>query len=474
MNERDRKQANRKLLLVLVATFVTLGTMSAAAPVLGPGSSAVTERYSQSSPENCISSANPPTEAARGVGNVTGVVHRIEPGLIEIRYTGTPANNFSVSTPEGLDIVATQGFQSREGEVVLGGPTGPIWNRTADNHSVRFQTSSGYPGGSSWQLAPVPRHAQADVTLQPADEGFIGSHVLYLGSYTEQSVIAGCQTITAIVPDRTVPWLSVDRRLADLRFAAESLNTGHTYDHVRVFISPKELKSDGETVFGYRLRDASTVIIRDYEPGNPASIAWLHEYVHTHQALREQPSAAWTQEGMATYLSIRLAAESGRIQPRQYDAMLARGSGQSTTPLTTAPLGTEVTYHRGAVVLAQIETATWQRNRTTAGDLLRYLNQNRNPGQADIEWYLRQSENVSNSTVAEIHEQTTTTRPVAPPYLLGPPWLPTWARTVLGWIANPHTAPFSIMMAGILGLGAFLERTSYLERIVGRIQERWR
>lgn len=474
MNERDRKQAIRKLHAGLIIALVILGGIAAAAPVLGPGSSAFTERYTQSPPTTCIASATPPTEASRGVGNVTGTVHSLKDGIIEIRYTGTPTNNFSVITPQGLDIVATQGFQSREDEVVLGGPTGPTWDRTAATHWIRFRTSSSYPGGSSWQLAPIPRHARADVTLQPADEGYIGPHVLYIGPYTERSVTAGCQTITAIVPDQTVPWLNVDRRLADLRFAAESLRTGHTYEQVRVFVSPKELKSDEEAVFGYRLQDASTIIIHDYEPGNPASIAWLHEYVHTHQALREQPSAAWTQEGMATYLSIRLAVEAGRIQPRQYDAMLARGSGRSTTPLTTAPLGGEVTYNRGATLLARIETVTWQKNRTTSGELLRYLNQHRNPGQADIERFLRQSGDVPNRTVTEIHEQATTTRPVAPPYVLGPAWLPTWARTVLGRVATPHTAPLFITMAGILGLGAMLERTSYLERIERRIQERWR
>lgn len=475
MNNESHGGQNRRSAYIrtLLGVAVVLGTAAAiGAPVVGPGPSAFTDRYTQSPPTDCIDAADPPTEPSRGTSNVTGTVRRLENGLFEIRYTGTPATNFSVTTPADLTVVATEGFQTRDDELVLGGSTGPTWNRSATDHWIRFRAATGYPSGSGWQLAPVPHHGRGNVTLQPADEGYIGPQVLYLGPYTQRTVTTGCQTILAIVPSGTHPLLKVDRRLADLRFAADSLRTGHTYDRVRVFVSPAGFEGDNQDAFGYRLRDSSTVVIRDYRAGTETSIAWLHEYVHTHQNIDAQPSAAWTREGMATYLSVRLAVESGRVQPRRYDAALAHGSGPSSTPLTTAPLGSDVTYYRGAALLARMEAASWRQNRTTVGELLRYLNHHRNPGQRDIERFLHRSGDVPSKTVTKLHEEATTTRPISPPYVLGPSWLPSWSRVVVGRVATSHTAPLWLGLCGLVGLFEFLERTAYLDRVKEWVRQR--
>jgi hypothetical protein len=474
MDRIDVETVSRRLLALFTLSFVVLGGVGAIGPVVAPGTTAVTERYTQSPPTTCIDSAQPPTAEDRGTGNVSGTVHRLDNGTIEIGYTGTPATEFSVTAPSGLNIVATKGFDTADNTMLLGGPTGPTWNRTATEHWIRFRSGSRYPGGPDWQLAPVPDHGRGNVTLHTAETGYIGPHVLYLGAYTQQSISAGCQNITAIVPEKAVTWLDVEQRLVDLRFAAMSLESGHTYERVRVFVTPKRPSSEKQSIGGFRLRDASTVVVHDYNPVRPSAVTWLHEYIHTHQALRERPSATWTHEAIPTYLSIRLAVESGRISPRKYDAWLARGSGDSQVSLTSAPGGANVTYYRGAVLLASIETETWQHGRTTVGDLLGYLNAERNPGQAAIELFLRDSGGLSDATTAELHDQATGTMSICPPYLLGPSWLsPSWRRGI-GHVAAAHTAPLYFVFAGVLGSMLALERTSYLDRVGGYMRERLR
>lgn len=446
---------------VTVVLVLTLGNV--VGPAFAHGEQAVTNRYTQSEPTNCLSSAKASSVSELGPGEITGTVRQVSRNLVEISYNGSTTTEFSLRIPQGMTIVASEGFRTRDDTIVLGGPAGPTWNASSKEHWIRYRTSDLFPNGSGWQLAPVPGHGNENVTLQPAEEGYIGPHVLYLGPYSKRSVTAGCQTITAIVPKRAGPLLNINRRLSDLQFAAQSLRTGHTYDTVRVFVSPARF--EGEEVFGYNRRDTSTIVIQDYSPVMPSSIAWLHEYIHTRQNIQPQPSATWTKEASATYLAVRLAVERRTINPRHHDAWLAAGQGwNNSSTLTKAKPSAGVTCYRGAALLSQVERASWQANKTTVGDLLRFLNRHPNPGQSDIEEFLRKKGKVSPSQTKNFHIQVTTTTSIEPAYLLGPDWLTKWTRLTIGAIGSRHGGPWVFFMAGVVMLAEFLNRTEYDER----------
>jgi hypothetical protein len=308
-----------------------------------------------------------------GETSVTGTAKLIgdDQKLVEISYNRSGSGNFSVSPHPDMQVVETRGFvEPDENTITLGGRPGFRWNASADTHWIRYSTSDSFPAGKNWIIAPFPLHERA-TTLQPANEGYIGPRLLYLGPHSTQTVSAGCQSITAIVPNKSSFLLNENQTLSDVQTAASTLDVGHAYEEVRFFVSPADLENDR---LGYNLKDSGTVVVQDDNDLTPNTVVWQHEYIHTRQNFNPQPSVMWLREATATYLSYRMAAENGDIYPRVYDKHLALGENiNSSIPLSKTDFGSRTNYVQGSAALSLIETKTWDSNRTTVEDLFQSL-----------------------------------------------------------------------------------------------------
>lgn len=449
-----------ELSTILFGVIVAFLLFSLLAPLVGPDQATVTSRYTPSPPNQCIDSRPAPTPQELGETPITGTVRQVgnNPTHVEISYHGNGSGDISIHPQQGMKLVASDGFtHPGENTIGLGGSIGLTWNDSADSHWIRYRTEDEFPQGTNWLLAPIPNH-DGGVTLKPATEGYIGPHVVYLGPYSTNTVSTGCQSITAILPKSSSLLLDAGKRLADLRFAANVLDTGHTYEEVRIFVSPESISGEP---YGYNLKDTSTVLIEDFDPFMPNSIAWLHEYVHTHQGFREQPSATWYREATATYLSFRLALERERINPREYDMWLAFGENlNASASLTNSGYDSGTSYYRGAAVLSHVESLIWQANRTTIGDLARMLNEHSNPGQRDVKRFLLRRGNLTKQQVHSIHRQVSTTNQVSPIYVLGPKWLPATGRISVGIIGSGPGRRASVFFLGMFSTYLLANRFS--------------
>jgi hypothetical protein len=401
------------------------------APAVAPGQAAVEQRYPPSPPTDCRAGAPAPTRATVSQPTVNGTIRRVgdDGDRIEVSYDGPADVDLLVFAGSDVDVVASEGFTADAVDDGFGSLDRFEWNGSADRHSIRYRPDRKYPSGDGWALAPVPMHRRADVALEPAGEGYVGPDVVTLGPHDTDSVTVGCQTITAIVPD-AVDGVNVSARLSDVGYAAGALDVGQAPETVRIHLTPRTV---GSEIGGFTLGNSSTSVVQATTERYPDSVVWMHEYVHTRQRTGLEAESAWLTEATATYLSVRLATEGGRLTPREHDRLLAQSElrADTTTPLTSVGPHAPLTYDRGAVVLSRLERTTWTANRTTVGDLLAVLNAEPSPDRTTVDRFMRTRGGLSPESVERFDTAVTTTRDVRPAYLLDPAWLPPTARILV-------------------------------------------
>jgi hypothetical protein len=293
-------------------------------------------------------------------------------------------------------------------------------------------------------IAGIPSHQGTKVRLN-AEHGFIGANTLYLGDYTVHKATVGCQEFEVIEPEATL-LLDADKRLQELRTASRATPVGHKYTTVRIFVSPKSLGDVGGFVYRNNRLENNEIVVTTRTPGS-ASELWIHEYIHTLQGFRQQPSLTWFNEASATYLANRIALEHGFIHPRYYDQSMA--SRNYSKPLVRA-VSEEVAYSRGMAVLARLDQSLAAKGDGSVIELFRVLNRDRNPGLQDVRSYLKNEGSLGQSEVKTFNENVLHNKSLEIPYLLGPAWLPSEARVVIGAVS---TAPFR-WFCGIVGVVA--------------------
>jgi len=330
--------------LLLVAVAIPLAALQ---PAAAPSQTATAPQQCQPTPDRPV--------AGGGDAAISGTVGQAteNQSIVEITYTVREQpfpDHLYITLPPGATLVNQSGFdsasdQSLDARVQRGDQLTLRYALTKLGRAgaTAFENVS-YVAGSDWLIAPTPAHIGADTTLQSADSGVIGTNLLYLGNYTAQTRTVGCQNITLIVP--AAADLDPEPKLDSLAGAARSMSIGNAYSTVRIFASPQPLTA----VAGYTPRSQNNILIEADAPLRSAGNTWVHEYVHTRQAVYEGQNFTWFQEASATYYAARLSLEQGLISPAAYDAALTRNANYNpSTDLATANAD-EVAYRWGAVV----------------------------------------------------------------------------------------------------------------------------
>jgi hypothetical protein len=279
-------------------------------------------------------------------------------------------------------------------------------------------------------IAGIPSHQGARVRLN-AENGFMGSNTVYFGEYTVHKATAGCQEFEVIEPEATL-LLDADQRLHELQTASRATPVGHKYATVRIFVSPKSLGDVGGFVYQNSRLENNEIVVTTRTP-NSASELWIHEYIHTLQGFRQQPSLTWFNEASATYLANKIALEHGFIHPRYYDQSMAPRN--YSKPLVRA-VSEEVAYSRGMAVLARLDRTLAAKGDGSVIELFRILNNDRNPGLQDVRAYLKKEGNLTQSEIKTFNESVLHNTSLEIPYLLGPDWLPSDARMFIGLVST--------------------------------------
>ncbi|WP_424016239.1 hypothetical protein ACOZ4N_00280 (plasmid) [Halorientalis pallida] len=347
--------------LLLVAIAIPLATLQ---PAVIPSQTATVPQQCQPTPDRPV--------AGGGDAAISGTVAQAteNQSIVEINYTAREQpflDELYITLPPGATLVNQSGFDS------AGGQSLDARVQRGDQLTLRYALTKlgragatafenmSYVAGSDWVIAPTPAHNGADTTLQPAGSGVIGANMLYLGNYTAQTRTVGCQNITLVVP--AAADLDPKPKLDSLSGAARSVSVGSAYSTVRIFASPQPITAVG----GFVPRSQNNILIEADAPLRSAENPWVHEYIHTRQAVYEGQNFTWFQEASATYYAARLSLEQGLISSAAYDAALAQNAQYDpSTDLATAN-AEEVAYRWGAVVLARLDAALIQRGHTLAG-----------------------------------------------------------------------------------------------------------
>lgn len=393
------------LTYLLVALVLLLASLSVAYPPLASASSPA----GAEPPDSCVDASpemtrSPSTAAvhaeATREGEVINVSYHPQPGF-DGSLTVDPSSRIVVEDYGGFDgplLVPTDS----EGETVQIGDL--EWDRAADTHwiSYRYQPIEDkmrYPATEDWLVRPLPEHRGASVYVEPRGEGYVGSESIALGDVTTTSRTVGCQEITVVsVGEGSSMFRStVENRLDDLAVAAAAIPVGQRPDRVHVFTVQADLDQPG-----FVPANSSDVLLSEEFDG-ALPVLWVHEYVHTlqHNALGE--NMEWTREATATYLSVKVAYETGLISPAVYDAYLSRGyrsglGGEWSRPLAAASTE-DVAYYRGANVFARLDTDL-EESGTSIYEVFEWLFTHQKPSYEEFETYLGTEANLSAATVA--------------------------------------------------------------------------
>ena len=250
--------------------------------------------------------------------------------------------SLQVHLPSGATVISSRGFERDDGSYHWTGSssTGRITylvlaNRTVDG-DVASDPDDGlaYADAGEWALVGQPRVGhewtysgtevvKLDRAVQVDGSGVAGGRMVYFGSYRESTRVAHGQRFRLVVPEQAS--LSADRSaiLNSMAAASESLRVGERDPEVTVFAAPTSAVDWG--LRGFQRGDAD-LWVQDVEPLDTPDNVWLHEYVHTRQSLRAEPSLEWVREGTAVYYAALLSHEQGRVSAEQFEARMAAGA----------------------------------------------------------------------------------------------------------------------------------------------------
>ena len=311
------------------------------------------------------------TDEAGTVGVTTSA--ELPDRVTEFRVTLLSANDAAVE-PDGFD----RADDAAPGESVWewdGETVSPSLTYAMDANDTVEETGPLGAGGTyrfvdtgEWAVVRTPRTSaswsytgqydgQVRLTRENAvdGEGVASRTMAFLGPYEEVTREAGGQRYRLIVPAAADAEATPEDVFDAFESASSALQVGARDETVFAVVAPTDGVSWG--VRGLQLGDAD-LWVRDAEPAGTADDVWTHEYVHTRQAFRTEPSGRWITEASATYYAALFALERGAADFDEFEATLARGGRDPDASAVLADPGTwerNPDYTKGALVAGEID-----------------------------------------------------------------------------------------------------------------------
>ncbi|WP_440767540.1 hypothetical protein [Natronorubrum sp. DTA7] len=377
-------------------------------------------------PDDCVNVADRTGPAAQE-STVSAMIEQDDtnPDIVTITYDSITNDdpNLGVDIPSRLEVVDSAGFDDH----YIGG-SDFYWNTSSDSHWISYRMSSfqsteshddaspghhtiDYPHSENSIIIEIPDHAIENVTIQPTDEGHIGSDLAYLGDHTVESRDVGCQTFEVVVDDDVSRWFDANDRLDDLEVAAKAINGGQQFETVSIFVTPHDLGDVG----GFNRGFGNSIVIEDYNSNRNPSFLWIHEYVHSLQQDTIDSNLYWTVEASANYLSYKIALDHGLATSVEYDAQLAPGYMAYENVTLDRSIHHQAAYHHGAAVFAQLDSDL-ENSETSIYDVFDWIYTDRSTDYDDLQAYLAAEANLSEGTLEQYDERVFDSQPADEQY----------------------------------------------------------
>ena len=210
----------------------------------------------------------------------------------------------------------------------------------------RVGVSARYTGTGQLQVARENR---------VAGEGAASETMAFLGAHETRVRETDGRRVRLIVPEAADLAASPAAVFGAFEGARAALPVGG--DDAEVFAVAAPTEDVSWAVRGLQTGDAD-LWVRDREPAGTAADVWTHEYVHTRQAYRAEPSARWFTEASATYYAALFALDRGAIGFDRFEQTLSRGEREPDASAVLADPGTwrpETPYTKGSLVAGEID-----------------------------------------------------------------------------------------------------------------------
>ncbi len=259
-----------------------------------------------------------------------------------------------------------------------------VWDGETANPSLTYATDANetveaagplgargtyrFVDAGEWALVRTPRTSASwsytgqydgDVRLSRENavdgEGVASQAAAFLGPYEEHVREADGQRYRLIVPAAADPEATPDEVFDVFASASTALQVGARDETVFAVAAPTDVVEWG--VRGLQIGDAD-LWVRDAEPAGTTADVWTHEYVHTRQAYRAEPSGRWITEARATYYAALFALDRGAADFEAFEETLARGERDPDASAVLADPGTweaNPDYTKGALVAGEID-----------------------------------------------------------------------------------------------------------------------
>ena len=205
--------------------------------------------------------------------------------------------------------------------------------------------------GWGWRGETVRLHREHAVD----GDGAAGDVVAYLGPYDEHVREAHGQRFRLVVPEAAQLEEPPDAILEAFADGSDALRVGSRDPSVFVVAAPTDDVS--WAVRGLQTGPAD-MWVRDFERLDDPENVWMHEYVHSRQGYRADPSARWFTEASATYYAALLTLERGDVDFEDFRRLLARGERSPQSESVLSDPGTwrnNADYNKGALVAGEID-----------------------------------------------------------------------------------------------------------------------
>jgi hypothetical protein len=393
-------------------------------------------------PEHCIPSPRATSTISGNqpvvIGNVSmetanETTVRIE--LSRVSNRSIPDGTIQLRFGEFGNVTQTKGFTKQSDGIYN-------WDRSSNAWiEYRVQKTSSGPNqiditnqSNQSGIVPLPAYGGAvPVAFEPAQKGYLGSRFAYLGEYETESIQAGCQEITLVIPEETELTRPPDQILEVLNETAYRLPVGRAYEQVRIFAYPGTVGEVEGFVRGteYDVDAGPEIIVQENASlGGPIEFTWRHEYVHTRQSFRLTPELEWFREASANYYAYQTALDSGAITPREYDALLAWSYERNYSQRLAHHSDSQVAYVWGPLVLSRVDAQMRSTTNQTLSDTFRWMNhvetdsRGISPDQFQNNTLTEENRNTSASPELNSTKAIQSKHSPTPAYIPGPSWTP--------------------------------------------------
>jgi PGF-CTERM protein len=294
-------------------------------------------------------------------------------GEVDVQTTvtiPTGTTSLQITLPEGTDVYETDGFQQSASD-----PNVYEWTRETNQPSLRYSYEGNvtidrgdgpeyiYAVTDEWAVVRSPSigvqwsgvESEVNRNYSVDGEGVAGSHITYLGPYTEHDREASGQQFRLVVSERGDMAESPEDVLDSLAAASRRIEGGERDAEVLVFAVPSNVEWAATGI----QRGDSNMWVRDVERLDTPANTWVHEYVHTRQDYDRTEKTRWTVEGMADYYAALITYEQGHIDYEDFRRRMEAGTAdrhddvQLTDPGTWE--GTRGNYEKGALVFGHLD-----------------------------------------------------------------------------------------------------------------------